>query len=127
DCRRPASRWGRHKADREGRGSPSARRQAAHGECESLASAGRQRAAGWPFGFGEEHALPCHRGNLAVRAGRDSRVAEGPGALSSAAAVSAGGHAPQRGEVSYWVRWLGRCKGARVAEGGWALLQCTVP
>ena len=98
--RRPARRGARHAPDRGGRRSLSSRWPAAHGERQPLALARRHRAPGRRVGLGEEHARPCHRRHLAVRARRDPRAAGRPGPLSAAAAVPADRHAPGRGELS---------------------------
>ncbi len=102
--RRPAAASGAstetRASDRGGCRSLSTRWPAAHRERESLALARRHRAPGGSFGFGKEHALPCHRRDLAVWARRDPRTARPPRSLSAAEAVPADRHAPGSGELS---------------------------
>ncbi len=95
----PPRRRRRHAPDRRGRGPPPPRRPAPRDARESLAAPRRQRAPGGRLGLGQEHALPRHRRDLAVRTRRDSRVAPGPRPLSPPATVPADRHPPQRGEL----------------------------
>ena len=85
----------------------------------SLAARG-DRAPGGRVGLGKEHAHPCHRRHLAVRARRDPRAAGCPDPLSPAAAVPADRRAPRRGELSDARGRCGRPDPARGARGGGA-------
>jgi len=102
----PASRWGRHKADRVRTWISIADGKPLMANV-NLSLSGRQRASGWPPVRGRARSsVPSPESGRSVAA--RSRVAEGPGPLSSAATVSAGRHAPQRGELSHGGRWCGR-------------------